>query len=357
MKKALITGITGQDGSYLAEFLIDKGYEVHGIVRACSSFNRGRIDHLTNPDKYTAVNQENPILWHGDLTDSSSIEKIIGEVKPDEIYNLGAQSHVRISFDIPQVTTESISLGTLNLLEAMRTLCPKARFYQASSSEMFGEVAEVPQTEKTPFYPRSPYACAKVHAHFLTINYREAYGLHASNGILFNHESEKRGENFVTRKITRNLARIKVGLQHNFSLGNLDTERDWGYAKDYVEAMWKMLQQDNPEDYVIGTGEKHSVREFLEEAARNLDVSIISNDMKGIDEKYLGKNGKVVVNINPLYFRPTEVDLLLANPEKAREKLGWAPRVKFRELVKKMTEYDLELAKKEAQINGRVRTF
>ena len=339
MKRALITGVTGQDGSYLAEFLINKDYEVHGIVRACSSFNRGRIDHLTNLDKHTAITQENPILWHGDLTDSSSIEKIIGEVKPDEIYNLGAQSHVRISFDIPKATTDIISLGTLSLLEAMRHLCPGAKFYQASSSEMYGKVAEIPQTEKTPFHPRSPYACAKVHAHFLTINYREAYGLHASNGILFNHESEKRGENFVTRKITRNLTRIKVGLQHNFSLGNLDAERDWGHARDYVEAMWKMLQEDKPDDYVIGTGEKHSVREFLEETAKYLDIPIISNGMNGVDEKYVDKKGNVVVNINPLYFRPTEVDLLLANSEKAREKLKWEPKITFNEGIKETFDW------------------
>jgi GDPmannose 4,6-dehydratase len=357
MKKALITGITGQDGSYLAEFLISLGYEVHGLVRRSSSFNRGRIDHLTNPDKYTEVVQENPVLWHGDLTDSSSIEKVMEQVKPDEIYNLAAQSQVRISFDVPENTTDVISLGTLRLLEAMRRICPNAKFYQASSSEMFGKVAEIPQTEKTPFYPRSPYGCAKVHAHYLVINYREAYGLHASNGILFNHESERRGESFVTRKITTNLSRIKLGLQHHFSLGNLDAERDWGHARDYVEAMWKMLQQNEPGDYVIGTGEKHSVREFLEEAINCLGLDIHSNGMKGVDEKYIDSKGNVIITINPYYFRPTEVDVLLANPTKAKERLGWEPKIKFKELVRRMVESDLELAKKEAQINERVRTF
>jgi GDPmannose 4,6-dehydratase len=357
MKRALITGITGQDGSYLAEFLLGKGYEVHGIVRACSSFNRGRIDHLTTPDKYTDIIQENPILWHGDLKDSSSIEKIIGKVKPDEIYNLAAQSHVRISFDIPEDTTEIISLGTLRLLEAMRHICPDSKFYQASSSEMFGKVAETPQTEKTPLHPRSPYACAKVHAHNLVVNYREAYGLHASNGILFNHESERRGENFVTRKITRNLTRIKVGTQKKISLGNLNAERDWGYSGDYVKAMWMMLQKDKPDDYVIGTGEKHSVREFLEEVARNLDMNIVSNGMKDVDEKYFDEKGNVVVDINPSYFRPTEVDSLLANSEKARIELGWEPKIKFKELARKMTEYDFDLAEKEKKINGRIKTF
>ncbi len=357
MKRALITGITGQDGSYLAEFLINKEYEVHGIVRRCSSFNRGRIDHLTTPDKYTSILQENPVLHHGDLTDASSVEKIIRQVHPDEIYNLAAQSHVRISFDIPENTTNSISLGTLRLLEAVKNICPDAKFYQASSSEMFGRVIEIPQTEKTSFYPRSPYACAKVHAHHLTINYREAYGLHASNGILFNHESERRGESFVTRKITRNLTRIKAGIQKNFSLGNLDAERDWGHSEDFVKAMWMILQQEKPDDYVIGTGEKHSVREFLEEAMRCLEMNIKSNGEKGVNEKYADEDGNVVVNINPYYFRPAEVDVLLADYSKAKRVLGWEPQIRFKELVRKMVEHDLKIAQKEAQINQRVKTF
>jgi len=357
MKRALITGITGQDGSYLAEFLINKEYEVHGIVRRCSSFNRGRIDHLTTPDKYTSILQENPVLHHGDLTDASSVEKIIRQVHPDEIYNLAAQSHVRISFDIPENTTNSISLGTLRLLEAVKNICPDAKFYQASSSEMFGRVIEIPQTEKTSFYPRSPYACAKVHAHHLTINYREAYGLHASNGILFNHESERRGESFVTRKITRNLTRIKAGIQKNFSLGNLDAERDWGHSEDFVKAMWMILQQEKPDDYVIGTGEKHSVREFLEEAIRCLEMNIKSNGEKGVNEKYADEDGNVVVNINPYYFRPAEVDVLLADYSKAKRVLGWEPQIRFKELVRKMVEHDLKIAQKEAQINQRVKTF
>ncbi len=357
MKRALITGITGQDGSYLTEFLINLGYEVHGIVRRSSSHNRGRIDHLTNPDKYTSIIQENPILHHGDLTDSSSVENIMREVKPDEVYNLGAQSHVGISFDIPENTANSVALGTQRVLEAIRKFCPDAKFYQASSSEMFGKVIETPQTEETPFHPRSPYGCAKVHAYYITINYREAYGLHASNGILFNHESERRGENFVTRKITRNLARIKLGLQHNFSLGNLDAERDWGHAQDYVRAMWMMLQQKNPDDYVIGTGEKHSVREFIEEAAKCLEMNLKSNGEEGINEKYIDEKGNVVIEINPLYFRPSEVDLLVSNPSKARNLLGWEPKIRFKELVKKMVDSDLALAEKEVQINQRIKTF
>jgi len=357
MKVALITGITGQDGSYLTELLIQKGYEVHGIVRRSSSFNRGRIDHLTSPDKHTAIIQENPILHHGDLTDASSIEKIMKEVKPDEVYNLAAQSHVRISFDIPENTTNSISLGTLRVLEAIRNICPDAKFYQASSSEMFGKVLESPQNEKTPFYPRSPYGCSKVHAHYLTINYRESYGIHASSGILFNHESERRGESFVTRKITRNLARIKMGIQKSFSLGNLDAKRDWGHSKDYVRAMWLMLQQEKPDDYVIGTGENYSVREFLEEAARVLEMNIKSNGENGINEKYMDEKGEVILRVNPYYYRPAEVDVLLADYSKAKNILGWEPKVKFHELVKKMIENDLDLAKKETQINHRIKTF
>lgn len=350
MKKALITGITGQDGSYLAEFLIDKGYEVHGIVRACSSFNRGRIDHLTNPDKYTAVNQENPILWHGDLTDSSSIEKIIGEVKPDEIYNLGAQSHVRISFDIPQVTTESISLGTLNLLEAMRTLCPKARFYQASSSEMFG-AAPPPQSETTPFQPRSPYAVAKVYSYWMVSNYREAYNLFASNGILFNHESPRRGEVFVSRKITRGLARILAGQQKKIYLGNLEAKRDWGFAPEFMETMWKMLQLDEPGDYVLGTGSTNSVREFLQAALRYVGVTLEWSGegigergiVKDFDENWKGrlKVGEALIEVDPRYIRPTEVDHLQADIRKAKRVFGWQPRVTMNDLVKILVDYDM----------------
>lgn len=337
MKKALITGITGQDGSYLAELLLEKGYEVHGMVRRTSIMNRKRIDHI----------RDKIILYYGDLTDSSSIERIIGLVNPHEIYNLGAQSHVRISFDVPENTANSTALGTLRILEAMRKLCPNTKFYQASSSEMFGEVKESPQNEKTKFNPMSPYACSKVFAHHITANYRKAYGLHASCGILFNHESPRRGENFVTRKITLSLARIKLGLQDKLKLGNLDAERDWGYAKDYVEVMWLMLQQDEPGDYVIGTGEKHSVREFLEEAAKNLGLSIESNEEKGINEKYVDENGKIIVEIDPVYFRPSEVDVLIADSSKARRVLGWEPKTDFKKLVEIMVKHDLDIVKKE----------
>jgi len=350
MKKVLITGITGQDGSYLTELLISKGYEVHGIVRRASTFNRKRIEHLLSIDSYTAKEQPNPILHHGNLEDSSSINKIISEVQPDEIYNLGAQSQVRISFDVPEETLNVDASGTLRVLEAIKNNCPKARFYQASSSEMFGKVIEMPQTEETPFYPRSPYGCAKVCAHNLTINYREAYGLHASNGILFNHESERRGESFVTRKITRNLTRIKLGLEHQFYLGNLDAERDWGHTKDYVYAMWLMLQQDKPDDYVIGTGEKHSVREFLEGVIEYLDLNLKSNGKKGLEEEYLDKTGNSVIGINQRYIRPTEVDLLLADPSKAKIKLGWEPKIRFKDLIKIMVDSDLKIAENEAKL-------
>jgi len=357
MKKALITGITGQDGSYLAEFLIEKGYEVHGIVRRSSVLNRGRIDHLIKIDKeagYTGEDKGKLKLYYGDLTDSSSIEKIIKEVQPEEIYNLGAQSQVRISFDIPENTSNVVAMGTLRILEAIKNCCPKARFYQASSSEMFGKVSEIPQRETTPFHPRSPYGCAKVHAHNLTINYREAYELYASNGILFNHESERRGESFVTKKITKALTRIKLGLQKNIVLGNLDAERDWGHAKDYVRAMWMILQQDKPGDYVIGTGEKHTVREFLEECANYLGLNIISNGEKGINEKYLDEQRNVIIEIHPKYFRPTEVDILLSDPTKAKTELGWEPQIKFKELVKIMIDYDLKSAKKEAYLKEKI---
>ena len=326
-KKAFITGITGQDGSYLAEFLLNKGYEVYGLVRRASSFNTARIDNIF---KDPHVPENNLHLVFGDLTDASSINKIIRTVKPDEIYNLGAQSHVRVSFDIPEYTADSVFLGTLRLLEAIRESGIKTKFYQASSSEMFGKVQEVPQNEKTPFYPRSPYGVAKVAAFWITVNYREAYNMFACNGILFNHESPRRGNTFVTKKITRAVVRIKAGLQKKLYLGNLDAKRDWGYAGDYVEAMWMMLQQDKPEDYVIGTGESHSVKEFLEESF-----------------SYLGLDWRNYVEVDPKYFRPTEVDYLLGDPSKARAKLGWKPKVSFKELVHMMIDHDMEELKKE----------
>jgi len=348
VKRALITGLTGQDGSYLTEFLLSKGYEVHGVVRRTSTFNRERIEHLTSPEKWFEIN--NLILHYADLTDSSSIDKIISLVKPDEVYNLGAQSHVGISFEVPENTVDVVAIGALRLLEAIRKHCPSAKFYQASSSEMFGKVANTPQDERTPFHPRSPYGCAKVFAYNITVNFREAYGIFACNGILFNHESERRGENFVTRKITRSLTRIKLGLQKTLQIGNLDAERDWGHAKDYVEAMWLMLQQNKSDDYVIGTGEKHTVREFLEETAKFLGMNIRSNGKKGVEEKYLDEEGNIVVEINPVYFRPAEVDLLQADPSKAKYVLGWIPKTNFKELVKIMTSYDLKLAERELHL-------
>jgi len=358
MKRALITGVTGQDGSYLADFLLAKGYEVHGVIRRTSSVkNRERIEHLSHPRAHIS-DYKNFHTHYADLTDSSSIEELLRKINPDEVYNLGAQSHVRISFDVPESTANIVALGTLRLLEGIKKFCPHARFYQASSSEMFGKAVEIPQSEKTPFYPRSPYARAKVFAYWETIGARESHKIHASNGILFNHESERRGENFVTRKITRSLARIKLGLQDKFSLGNLDARRDWGHAKDYVEAMWLILQQDEPGDYVIGTGENHSVREFLEETARCLGLEIFSNGEQGIGEKYLDINGKVILEIDLDLFRPTEVDVLLANPEKAKTKLGWSPKIKFKELVRLMAKHDLQLAEDELLLennhNGKV---
>ena len=332
MKRALITGITGQDGSYLAEFLLAKGYEVHGIIRRASTFNTSRIDHLyADPH----VNGVRFFLHYGDLTDAVQMVKLLYNLKPDEIYNLGAQSHVRVSFDIPEYTGDVDGLGTLRILEAVREagLAKNVRFYQASSSEMFGKVQEVPQTERTPFWPRSPYACAKVYAYWLTVNYRESYRLHASNGILFNHESPRRGETFVTRKITRAAARIKLGLQQSVYLGNLEAKRDWGYAKEYVEMMWLMLQQDEPGDYVVATNETHSVRDFCAEAF-------------GL----LGLDWKQHVQFDARYERPSEVDLLIGDPAKAKRQLGWEPKVRFKDLVKIMTDADLELAKREAQI-------
>jgi GDP-mannose 4,6-dehydratase len=358
MKRALITGITGQDGSYLADFLLEKGYEVHGIVRRTSTSNRERINHLSEEGSYLSDSKKANFYTHyGDLTDASSVEEILRKVQPDEIYNLGAQSHVRISFDIPENTVNIVALGTLRMIEGIKKFCPRARFYQASSSEMYGKVQEIPQTEKTPFYPRSPYGRAKVFAYWETVGAREAYGLHASNGILFNHESERRGESFVTRKITMSLARIKVGLQKKMYIGNLDAERDWGHSKDFVEAMWLILQQDKPDDYVIGTGEKHKVREFLEEAARCIGLNIKSNKEKGVNEKYLDENGNVIIEIDSQLFRPAEVDILLANPQKAKIKLGWEPKIKFKELVRLMAEHDLRRAEDEYFLkkkNGKV---
>jgi len=330
MKKALITGITGQDGSYLAELLLEKGYEVHGIVRRSSNFNTQRIDHLYS-DPHTKTNLH---LHFGDLTDSVALVKLIHELQPDEVYNLGAQSHVRVSFDVPESTGDIVGLGTLRILEAIREagMVGKVRFYQASSSEMYGKVQEVPQTETTPFWPRSPYACAKVYGYWLTVNYRESYNLHASNGILFNHESPRRGETFVTRKITRAAARIKVGLQDALYLGNMDAKRDWGYAKEYVEMMWLMLQQDKPDDYVVATNETHSVREFVQETFRVLDLDW---------EQYVKHDAR--------YERPAEVELLIGDPGKARRQLNWEPKVRFKDLVKLMVDADLKLAEAELQ--------
>jgi GDPmannose 4,6-dehydratase len=346
MKKALITGITGQDGAYLAEFLLKKGYEVHGLKRRSSLFNTDRIDHLYQDPH---VDGRNFILHYGDMTDSSSLVHVIQKVQPDEIYNLAAQSHVQVSFEEPEYTANSDAMGTLRLLEAIRilNLTEKTRFYQASTSELFGKVQETPQTEKTPFYPRSPYAVAKLYSYWITINYREAYGMYACNGILFNHESPIRGETFVTRKITRALSRIKLGLQDCLYLGNLDAKRDWGHAKDYVELQWLILQQDEPEDFVIATGEQHSVRDFVDAAASELSINI-RWEGKGLEEKGINENtGKVIVAVDPAYFRPTEVETLLGDPTKAKEKLGWRPRTTFKELVAEMAATDLEEAKRD----------
>jgi len=331
MKRALITGITGQDGSYLAEFLLEKGYEVWGLMRRSSSVNTGRIDHLyLDPHEQPRLR-----LMHGDMTDGSNLSALMGEIKPDEVYNLAAQSHVRVSFDQPIYSVNVGALGTLRLLEAVRCSGLSIRFYQASSSEMYGKVVETPQTEKTPFHPRSPYACAKVYSFYQTVNHREAYGLFACNGILFNHESPRRGETFVTRKITRAAARIKCGLQDKLYLGNLDAKRDWGFAGDYVEAMWLMLQQEEPDDYVVATGQTHSVREFLDEVFG-----------------YLGLDWHQYVEIDPRYFRPSEVDLLLGDAGKARRVLQWEPRVSFRELAYRMTDEDMKMAKRERAVQA-----
>jgi len=348
-KTALITGITGQDGAYLAEFLLAKGYEVHGVKRRASSFNTDRIDHLYRDPHSSGVKLH---LHYGDLTDASNLIRIVQQVQPDEIYNLAAQSHVAVSFETPEYTANADALGTLRILEAIRMLglVPRTRFYQASTSEMYGKVQETPQRETTPFYPRSPYGAAKVYAYWITVNYREAYGLFASNGILFNHESPVRGETFVTRKITRGLARIREGLDDCLYIGNLDSLRDWGHARDYVRAQWLMLQQDQPEDFVVATGEQHSVREFIERAGEKLDMRIewqgSGTDESGID----AKSGRRVVKVDPRYFRPTEVDSLLGDPTKARQKLGWKAEISFTQLVEEMVEADLQLTRRDALV-------
>jgi GDPmannose 4,6-dehydratase len=345
MKKALITGVTGQDGAYLAQFLLEKGYEVHGVKRRASLFNTERIDHL-----YQDPHEKDRrfILHHGDMTDSSSLLRIVQAVVPDEIYNLAAQSHVGVSFEEPEYTANSDALGALRVLEAMRILGleKKTRFYQASTSELFGLVQETPQRETTPFYPRSPYGVAKLYAYWITVNYREAYGMYACNGILFNHESPIRGETFVTRKITRALARIKLGLQDCLYIGNLGAKRDWGHAKDYVEMQWLMLQQEKPDDFVIATGEQHSVREFIEAAAREVGIAIAWRG-RGKDEKGVDGEGRTIVAVDPRYFRPTEVDSLLGDATKAREKLGWVPKIRFPELVREMMREDLKAAERD----------
>ncbi len=343
MKRALITGLTGQDGSYLTELLLEKGYEVHGIIRRSSSFNTARVDHLYSN---TEIFDQRFFTHYGDLTDSSNLNRILERVQPDEIYNLAAQSHVRVSFEVPEYTAEVDAIGTLRFLDAIKDLGIKTRFYQASTSELFGKAQEIPQSESTPFYPRSPYGVAKIYGYWIVINYREAYNIFACNGILFNHESPRRGETFVTRKITRAAARIKLGLQDHLTLGNLDAKRDWGYAPEYVEAMWLMLQQPEPDDFVIATGETHSVREFVEVAFKELGLEI---DWEGEKEKEIGRDratGKPLIKIDPIYYRPTEVDILMGNPAKAKAKLGWEPKVKFDKLARLMVRADLEKVKK-----------
>jgi len=340
MKKALITGITGQDGSYLAEFLLDKGYEVHGIIRRVSVFNTERIDHIMgNPNLH---------LHHGDVTDSSNINKLMSSIQPEEVYNLAAQSHVQVSFEVPEYTAQVDAMGTLRILDALRNYCPKAKFYQASTSELYGKVQEIPQTEETPFYPRSPYAVAKIYGYWIVKNFREAYDLFACNGILFNHESERRGKTFVTRKITNALSEIAEGKRDMLYLGNIDSQRDWGYAKEYVEAMWLMLQQEVPEDFVIATGKTYTVRFFIEQAAKHVGYDIVWEG-EGVNE--IGKDkktGKQIVAINPKYYRPTEVDILIGDASKAKEKLGWETKVEIDELIQIMMENDIKLAKNKA---------
>jgi GDPmannose 4,6-dehydratase len=356
-KRALITGVTGQDGAYLAEFLLSKQYEVHGIKRRASSFNTDRIDHLYQDPH---VSNRDFILHYGDMTDSTNLIRVVQEVQPDEIYNLAAQSHVAVSFETPEYTANTDAMGPLRLLEAIRllSLTEKTRFYQASTSELYGLVQETPQTEKTPFYPRSPYAVAKLYAYWIAVNYREAYGMFACNGILFNHESPTRGETFVTRKVTRALARIKTGLQETVHLGNIDSKRDWGHARDFVEAQWLMLQQDTPDDFVIATGAQYSVRQFIEQAVKLLGISI-AWEGNGVDEvgrvaenvdDYGPKTGDIIVRIDSRYFRPTEVETLLGDASKAREKLGWKPKISFEQLVAEMVAEDLAIAQRDAVV-------
>lgn len=346
-KIALITGITGQDGAYLAEFLLNKGYEVHGIKRRASSFNTDRIDHLYQDPH---VKNQRFKLHYGDLTDSMNLVRLVQEIQPDEIYNLGAQSHVAVSFECPEYTADAVGMGALRILEAIRItgLEKKTRYYQASTSELYGEVQEIPQKETTPFYPRSPYAVAKLYAYWITVNYREAYGIYACNGILFNHESPIRGETFVTRKITRAFARIKLGLQDNVYLGNLNAKRDWGHAKDYIEMQWLMLQQESPEDFVIATGVQYSVRDFVNKAAKAAGIEMQWKG-EGVDEKGYDKaTGKCLVEVDKRYFRPTEVETLLGDPTKAKEKLGWVPKIGLEEMVKEMVEHDIMIAERDA---------
>ena len=342
MKKALITGITGQDGSYLTELLIRKGYEVHGIIRRSSSFNTFRIDHLYKDE---SIMDKRLFLHYGDLTDSSNLNRLIEKTQPHEIYNLGAQSHVQVSFEVPEYTAEVDGIGTLRFLDAIRETGINTKFYQASTSELFGKVQEIPQTEKTPFYPRSPYAAAKLYAYWIVVNYREAYGLFASNGILFNHESERRGKTFVTRKISVAVSKIMLGVQDVLSIGNLDAKRDWGYAPEYVEGMWRMLQADKSGDYVMATGETHSVREFIEESFAVLGEEISWKGEGESEVGFLKSSGKTVVTINPRYYRPTEVELLIGDPTKAKEELGWKSKIKFKDLVRIMVEADFKKQK------------
>jgi GDPmannose 4,6-dehydratase len=348
MKKALITGITGQDGSYLCEQLLEKGYEIHGMIRRSSSFNTSRIDHIYNNPYYNNKFK----LHYGDLTDSSNINRLLEKIAPDEIYNLAAQSHVKVSFDIPEYTAQVDAIGTLRFLDAIKEvgLKDKTRFYQASTSELYGKVQETPQNEKTPFYPRSPYGVAKIYGYWCVVNYREAYGIHASNGILFNHESPRRGETFVSRKITRAVGRIREGLQDCLYLGNLDAKRDWGYAPEYTEMMWRILQQETPDDYVCATGETNTIRDFCLKSFKHVGIDI-KFYFDGVDEQGIDLNtGKALIKIDPKYFRPSEVDLLLGDATKAEKQLRWTPKVKFEELVKIMTDADWELAKKERTI-------
>ena len=343
MKKALITGITGQDGSYLLELLLEKGYEVHGIIRRSSSFNTGRIDHLYNDPE---IQGKRMFLHYGDVTDTSNLNRLLEKIEPDEIYNLAAQSHVKVSFEIPEYTAEVDAIGTLRFLDGIRETGLRTRFYQASTSELFGKVQEVPQTEKTPFYPRSPYGVAKLYGYWIIINYREAYGLYACNGILFNHESPRRGETFVTRKISLAAARIKLGLQEKLTVGNMNAKRDWGYAPEFCEGMWRMLQQEKPDDFVLATGETHSVKEFIDTVFSELEMDLV---WKGEKEKEVGilkKDGRTCVAVDPRYYRPTEVELLIGNPAKAKEKLGWVPKTTFRDLATMMAKADFEKVKK-----------